>query len=94
MPPTCEQNVLSSPEECMGVVPSGLPLGSVLVIRNYGTQSLPVVPLVYMMVHRSSGLGGTGSGRGWLRPLFNKSSQDMMATPIACTLCEHMRSGA
>jgi len=35
----------------------------------------PVVPLVYMMVHRSSGLGGTGS-TGLAAPSFFSSSNE------------------
>eukprot|EP00200_Dunaliella_tertiolecta_P015005 CAMPEP_0202416734 /NCGR_PEP_ID=MMETSP1128-20130828/40522_1 /ASSEMBLY_ACC=CAM_ASM_000463 /TAXON_ID=3047 /ORGANISM="Dunaliella tertiolecta, Strain CCMP1320" /LENGTH=68 /DNA_ID=CAMNT_0049023821 /DNA_START=178 /DNA_END=384 /DNA_ORIENTATION=+ len=41
----------------------------------------PVVPLVYMMVQRSSGLGGYGSGVGALRPFSNMSPHGVTDTP-------------
>eukprot|EP00983_Pelagomonas_calceolata_P075228 1152901-Pelagomonas_calceolata.AAC.16 len=51
------------------------------------TNHVPVVPLVYMMVQRSSGLGGYGSGVGALRPFSNMSPHGVTDTPsdsIAC----------
>jgi hypothetical protein len=60
------------------------------------TLGLSVVPLVYMMVHRSSGLGGMGS-EGFSCPSFAKASKLKTFMPKAsasCTACFHLKCSA
>lgn len=66
--------------------------------QEASTLGLPVVPLVYMMVHRSWGLGGMGSA-GCFLPSSMKSSQVCNSSPafscMSCAAGEHSgeRSG-
>ncbi len=56
------------------------------------TLGLSVVPLVYMMVHRSSGLGGMGS-EGFSCPSFAKASKLNTLMPkasVSCTASFHL----
>lgn len=50
------------------------------------TLGSPVVPLVYMMVHRSSGLGGT-AGAGEPFPSARNCSHEHAFTPAASAAC-------
>ncbi len=50
------------------------------------TLGLSVVPLVYMMVHRSSGLGGMGL-EGFSCPSFTKASKLNTLVPKASVSC-------
>ena len=50
------------------------------------TLGSPVVPLVYMMVHRSSGLGGTG-GAGAPRPSARNCSHEYALMPACSATC-------
>ena len=58
------------------------------------TLGLPVVPLVYMMVHRSWGLGGMGSA-GCFLPSPMKSSQVYTFSPAFSSMsCAQPGSGS
>ena len=53
-------------------------------------MGLSVVPLVYMMVHRSSGLGGMG-GEGFSDPSLAKASKLNTLMPKASVSCKGSR---
>ena len=60
-------------------------IGLIVAAQEY-TLGLSVVPLVYMMVHRSSGLGGMG-GEGLSNPSLAKASKLNTCMPSASVSC-------